>query len=169
MPTLAALLILAAVGSLRVSAISTIWRTGLSSQIAIVATFVATLLLPVAAAVGLGVALSLLLQLNQAALDLKVVQLVPQDDGRLAERDAPGRAASHDVVVLDVYGSLRYAGARTLQERLPDPRALRHLRSSCGCGAVRPSARRSSPSSPPTPSSSTALVDGCTSRGSTRS
>ena len=92
MPTLAALLIYAAAGSLRFGQIATIWRTGLTSQIAIATTFVATLLLPVAAAVGLGVVLSLLLQLNQAALDLKVVELVPDADGRLEERPAPAAA-----------------------------------------------------------------------------
>ena len=121
MPTLAALLIYAAAGSLRLGAVATIWRTGPTSQIAIAATFVATLLLPVAAAVGLGVVLSLLLQLNQAALDLKVVELVPRDDGRLEERPAPRRLASHSVMLMDVYGSLHYAGARTLQHVLPDP------------------------------------------------
>ena len=52
MPTLAALLIYAAAGSLRFGQIGTIWRTGLTSQIAIATTFVATLLLPVATAVG---------------------------------------------------------------------------------------------------------------------
>jgi SulP family sulfate permease len=67
------------------------------------------------------VVLSLLLQLNQAALDLKVVELVPRDDGRLEERAAPRRAASHSVILLDVYGTLHYAGARTLQHHLPDP------------------------------------------------
>jgi SulP family sulfate permease len=121
MPTLAALLIFAAAGSLRFGAITTIWRTGPTSQIAIATTFVATLLLPVAAAVGLGVVLSLLLQLNQAALDLKVVELVPGDDGRLEEHGAPLRTTSHAVTLIDVYGSLHYAGARTLQHHLPDP------------------------------------------------
>lgn len=119
MPTLAALLMVAAVGSLRLQSVGTIWRTGPTSQIALATTFVATLLLPVALAVGLGVVLSLLLQLNQTALDLKVVELVPRD-GRLEEREAPARAVSHQVTLLDVYGSLHYAGARTLQRRLPD-------------------------------------------------
>jgi sulfate permease, SulP family len=67
------------------------------------------------------VVLSLLLQLNQSALDLKVVELVPHQNGLLEERPAPIRAASHSVILLDVYGSLHYAGARTLQQRLPDP------------------------------------------------
>ncbi len=121
MPTLAALLIFAAAGSLRIGQIATIWRTGLTSQIAIATTFIATLLLPVATAVGLGVVISLLLQLNQAALDLKVVQLVPSADGRFEERVAPQRLTSHTVTLIDVYGSLHYAGARTLQHHLPDP------------------------------------------------
>jgi sulfate permease, SulP family len=121
MPTLAALLIYAAAGSLHFGQIATIWRTGLTSQIGIATTFVATLLLPVATAVGLGVILSILLQLNQAALDLKVVELVPDANGRLEERPAPKRLASHTVTLIDVYGSLHYAGARTLQQHLPDP------------------------------------------------
>jgi SulP family sulfate permease len=81
---------------------------------------VATLLLPVAAAVGIGVALSLLLQLNQEAMDLTVVELV-EEDGQLAQRVAPRVLVSHTVTVLDVYGSLFYAGSRTLQTLLPDP------------------------------------------------
>ena len=74
-----------------------------------------------AAAVGIGVALSLLLQINREALDLKVVQLEPLGDGHFTERPAPAELLSNQVTVLDVYGSLLYAGSRTLQARLPDP------------------------------------------------
>nr|WP_246045129.1 SulP family inorganic anion transporter [Rhodococcus oryzae] len=121
MPTLAAVLIFAAVGSVRPAQIASILRSGPSSVIALVTTFIATLLLPVTAAVGIGVALSILLQLNQEAVDLKVVRLRPTDDGLLEESDAPKTLASGEIVVLDVYGSLFYAGARTLQVHLPDP------------------------------------------------
>ncbi|RVW08517.1 SulP family inorganic anion transporter [Prescottella agglutinans] len=121
MPTLAAVLVFAAVGSLRPREIRVILQSGPSSQIALATTFLATLLLPVAAAVGIGVALSLLLQLNQEAMDLSVVELVPADDGTLREQPAPRTLADGQIVVLDVYGSLFYAGARTLQARLPDP------------------------------------------------
>ena len=92
MPTLGAILIFAAIGSLRLGEVATIWRTGLASRIAVVTTFGATLFLPVAAAVGIGVALSLLLQLNTEAMDLTVVELVPRDGGRFEERPAPGHA-----------------------------------------------------------------------------
>jgi SulP family sulfate permease len=120
-PTLGAVLIFAGAGSLRIGEIRTIMRTGRIPQIAVTATFLATLFLPVAAAVGIGVVLSLLLQLNRGARDLSVVELVPAGHGRFTERPAPARLPSGQVTILDVYGSLLYAGSRTLQARLPDP------------------------------------------------
>jgi SulP family sulfate permease len=124
MATLAAVLIAAAIGSLRTDAFLAILRTGRISQVALISTFVATLLLPVATAVGLGVVISLMMQLNQEALDLRIVELVP-DGGGFSERPAPTALESDRVVLLDVYGSLFYAGARTLQSRLPDPTGSR--------------------------------------------
>ena len=120
-PTLGAILIFAGISSLRPREVATIMRTGRTSQVAVVTTFAATLFLPVAAAVGIGVALSLLLQLNQEAMDLAVVELVPRDDGRFEERPSPSALTSYHVTILDVYGSLLYAGARTLAAHLPDP------------------------------------------------
>jgi SulP family sulfate permease len=120
-PTLGAILIFAAVGSLRLGEVTSILRTGRISQVAVITTFGATLFLPVAAAVGIGVALSLLLQLNQEAMDLTVVELIPRDDGRFEERPPPPALTSNHVTILDVYGSLLYAGSRTLEAHLPDP------------------------------------------------
>ncbi len=119
--TLAAVLIFAAASSLRVARIDTVLRTGLPSRVALFATFGATLVLPVAAAVGTWVVLSLLLQLNQAAIDLTVVRLRVSEEGTFVESQAPPSLASREVTVLDVYGSLLFAGARTLQTHLPDP------------------------------------------------
>jgi SulP family sulfate permease len=123
MPTLAAVLIYAGVGSLKPHEVMTVLRTGRTAQIAFVTTFAATLFLPVAAAVGIGVALSLVLQLNQESIDLKVVRLIPDEQGRFTEGPAPKELLDDDIVVLDVYGSLFYAGSRTLQLRLPDPKS----------------------------------------------
>ena len=120
-PTLAAVLIFAAASSLRLGRIDTVIRTGLPSQVAFAATLAATLFLPVAAAVGIGVGLSLVLQVNQEAVDLTVVRLNRGDDGSLLESAAPATLPSREVTVLDVYGSLLFAGSRTLQSRLPDP------------------------------------------------
>ena len=120
-PTLAGVLIFAAVGSLRPLEVQAILRTSSTSRVAMITTFVATLLLPVAQAVGIGVALSLIMQINQEALDLRVVQLEPLGDGHFTEKPAPTELISDHVTVLDVYGSLLYAGARTLQAHLPLP------------------------------------------------
>ena len=121
MPTLAAVLIFAAVKSFAPTDVRAVIRAGNTPQIALMTTFVATITLPVAAAVGIGVALSLLLQINQERVDLRVVRLVPGDQGRLTETESPNALHDSEVVVLDVYGSLFYAGARTLQLQLPDP------------------------------------------------
>ena len=121
LPTLAAILMVAAVGSMRPHALVDIIRANRTSAIAAITTLVATLLLPVAAAVGIGVALSLLLQVNQEAMDLRVVQLLPVDGGLRTLADRP-TLASHEVSIFDVYGSVLYAGSRTLQVLLPDPR-----------------------------------------------
>jgi sulfate permease, SulP family len=120
-PTLAAVLIFAAASSLRLGRIDTVLRTGLPSQLAFFATVTATIFLPVTAAVGVGVGLSLLLQINQEAVDLTVVRLTRGDERQLVETPAPATLPSREVTLLDVYGSLLLAGARTLQTRLPDP------------------------------------------------
>ena len=70
LPALGAVLVYAAMSAIRPHELVLIVRTSTVSRIAIVSTFVATLLLPVAAAVGLGVVVSLLLQVDREALDL---------------------------------------------------------------------------------------------------
>lgn len=120
-PTLAAVLIFAAASSLRTGRIDTIARTGNASRIAFVTTFLATLVLPVAAAVGIGVSLSLLLQLGQEADDLTVMRARLGDDDRFVEEPAPETLPDDEVTLLHLYGSLQFAGARTLQVLLPDP------------------------------------------------
>ncbi|BDZ40984.1 hypothetical protein GCM10025865_02830 [Paraoerskovia sediminicola] len=119
--TLAAVLIVASVGSIRPAALSAAWRAGGQSQIAMATTFVATLLLPVAAAVGIGVAMSMLLQVGRDSRDLRIVELVELDDGHVREQPAPRLLRNDTVTVLDIHGSLFYAGARALEAALPDP------------------------------------------------
>ena len=81
-----------------------VWKTAHTGKVALVVTFGATLTLPVAAAVAVGVVCSLLLQLNKELMDLRVVQLLPTADGRLVEHPAPATLPHDQPVVLDVYG-----------------------------------------------------------------
>lgn len=118
-PTLAAILIMASLGAIRPEVIRAVWQSGPQAKVAMITTFTATLLLPVAAAVGIGVALSFLLNINREALDVRIVELVAGEDGRVFERPAPPVLRSNQIVVLNVYGSLFYAGARTFESILP--------------------------------------------------
>lgn len=120
MPTLATLLVIASLGAIRPRQAATVWRAGPQSKIAMTTTFVATLLLPVAAAVGIGVAISLLLQANRESIDLRVVELEELPDGRFREQAPPVTLPNDVVTVLDIHGSLFYAGARSLEASLPE-------------------------------------------------
>lgn len=120
MPTLAAILIVASVAAIKPDQVSAVWKSGAQSQIAMATTFIATLFLPISAAVGIGVALSMLLAVNREAQDVRLVELSETSEGRFVEAVPPRKLRSNGVTVLDVYGSLFYAGARTLELMLPD-------------------------------------------------
>ena len=119
LPTLAAFLVYAAIKSFKPGEIWSVAHAGTNSLVALSVTLVATLLLPVAAAVGIGVGISLMLQLNQEAVDLRVVELYPLPGDLFGERPPPRHLEDDSVVVLDVYGSMFFAGAKTLQDLLP--------------------------------------------------
>jgi SulP family sulfate permease len=118
--TLAAVLMYVGVSSIKPKELLLAWHTGSMARVGMAVTFVSTLALPIAAAVAVGIIVSLMMQLNRESLDLKVVQLI-REDGRLHERPAPGRLEDRQLVVLEVYGSLLYAGSHTLRRLLPDP------------------------------------------------
>src|SRR5690606_12909718 len=84
-------------------------------------TFLATLLTSIPVAVGLGVLLTLVLFIYQAGQATEIHELVRDDDGQIHVKDAPSRLRSGGVTVMDVYGPLYFAAARTLREKLPAP------------------------------------------------
>lgn len=121
MPALGALLVLAGASSLKPSEVRAVWSAGWPSRLAGGATFLAALFLSVQAAVGIGVMLSALLYVSRSSTDVSLVRLVKRSDGEIEEHDAPARLPSNEVTVIDVYGHLFYAGARTLERLLPRP------------------------------------------------
>ncbi|MFA7602295.1 MAG: SulP family inorganic anion transporter [Novosphingobium sp.] len=121
MPALGALLILAGFSSINFRDIRFVFDTGWPSWLAGGTTFVSMLFLPIQAAVGFGVVLSAFLYINRSSTDVSVVQLIKRADGLIEERRPARTLASDDVTVLDVYGHLFYAGARTLGQLLPNP------------------------------------------------
>jgi sulfate permease, SulP family len=120
MPALAALLIVAGYQGLRLEQAVIAWKTGRISQVVMVVTFVATLIVPLQFAVLFGMALSILLQTFRQSNKVVVAQWVLQPQGFPLEQPAPRRLPSHQFTLLHVYGSLFFAAAKSIEEMLPE-------------------------------------------------
>jgi SulP family sulfate permease len=121
MPALAMLLIYASSKVIKPGNIRSVVASGPSSIIACSTTFIATLFLPIQAAVGIGIALSAMFYVYRSSSDVSVVELIENERGDVMEVPLDRMLRSNRVTVLDVYGSLFYAGARTLERQLPQP------------------------------------------------
>jgi SulP family sulfate permease len=121
MPSIAALLIVAGYQAIKKGQVADVWDTGKAPRGIMVLTFIATLFLPIQYAVFLGVALSVIQYWVSSSLDIRVVELVPQADGVWIERPGPEKLSSQSVTLLDIYGSLHYAAAYTMEDLLPSP------------------------------------------------
>lgn len=121
MPALAALLIYASSRVIKPSRLRSVWAAGTPSIVTCGATFLATLIMPIQYAVSIGVVLSAVLYVYTSAGDVSVVELIEGQNGEIEEVPLDRDLRSGAVTVLDVYGSLFYAGARTLERQLPRP------------------------------------------------
>jgi SulP family sulfate permease len=142
MPALATILIVATASSIKPRNVHAVWTAGWPSRLAGFVTFAGVLLLAIQLAVLIGVALSIALYVIADASDISVVQLVRRDDDRIEEREPARGLESDSVTVLDIYGHLFFAGARTLESRLPrvgdarSPAVVMRLRGRTDVGAT---------------------------------
>lgn len=125
MAALAAMLILIGAKSIRFRSIKSVTNSTLQSTFGMIATFVATLVIPLQQAVVLGVILAAVLYIYRSSSDIRIFQVTESDRG-IAEVEPPAELPSDNVTVLNIYGSLFYAGARTLGKLLPSPEAAHH-------------------------------------------
>jgi SulP family sulfate permease len=72
-------------------------------------------------AVAAGVLLTIVLYVFSSAHDVRVKAVIPLPQTGFSEVEPPDRLPNEAVTVLNVYGSLFFAGARTLAEVLPSP------------------------------------------------
>jgi sulfate permease, SulP family len=82
-------------------------------------TFVATLIVPLQYAVLVGVALSILLYVLRQSNTIVITQIVPVRGGLPEEQPAPKELPSNKLTLLQIYGSLFFAAAKSLEEMLP--------------------------------------------------
>ena len=120
-PAMAALLIVAGIQSIRVDEILDVWDVALMPRIVMIVTFTATLVLPVQYAVLFGVVLSMLVYFFELANDIELVEIVATPGGSFREQLPSKELTSRSITVLQVYGTLFYATADKLAEKLPSP------------------------------------------------
>jgi SulP family sulfate permease len=121
MASVAAILIVAGWGTLNFEEIGDVRDAGMAPRLAMILTFVLTLYLPMQTAVFAGVILSLLLFIYDSAINVRIAQLVPQEDGLFQEQATPDELPSNDVTLIHVYGTVFFAAAYTMEQTLPSP------------------------------------------------
>ncbi|HET8988378.1 MAG TPA: SulP family inorganic anion transporter [Humibacillus sp.] len=119
MPALAALLMIVGAGAIKPDRVRSVVKTGQLPTVVLAVTFVLTLVVPVQYAVLLGVALAIVLHVVEQSNRVRVTRLLIEDDGRMREVEPPPTVPPHEVVILQPYGSLFFASAPTLRDRLP--------------------------------------------------
>ncbi|MEA2115645.1 MAG: SulP family inorganic anion transporter [Thermodesulfobacteriota bacterium] len=120
MATLAGLLITVGFSMINVHRIQTVWNTGRVPMAIMVITFAATLVVPIQAAVGLGVVLHIVLHVFRSAERVRIERIVSHEDGGYMEVEPPSTLESDDIVILEPIGSLFFAGASEFESDLPD-------------------------------------------------
>jgi sulfate permease, SulP family len=116
---LAAQLIIAAIGLVRLSDISHVWRVSKSGRMAMVITFLATLFLPLEYSIFIGVVLHLGHYVRSSSDHVQVVALdYNKDQHSYREIPAP-KGINRPITLLSVTGNLFYAGIPLLKQQLP--------------------------------------------------
>ena len=119
MPSLAALLIVVGVGTIKPSQIVSVAKTGAVPLTVMTLTFALTLVIPLQYAVLVGVGFSTLLFVIRQSTRLVTKRLVFHDDGRIEEVEPRETVPPGEVTVLQPYGALFFATASTLLEQMP--------------------------------------------------
>ena len=119
MPSLAALLMVVGVGTVKPSQIMSVAKTGAVPLTVMTITFGLTLVIPLQYAVLVGVGISAILFVIRQSTRLVTKRLLFHDDGRIEEVEPRGEVPPDSVTVLQPYGALFFATASTLLEQVP--------------------------------------------------
>jgi len=120
MPSLAGLLMVVGVGTIRPTRIISVAKTGTVPLTVMSITLLLTLIIPLQFAVLVGVGISVILFVMRQSTRLVTRRLVFHDDGRIEEVDPPEAVPPDEVIVLQPYGALFFATAATLAEQMPN-------------------------------------------------
>ena len=119
MPSLAGLLMLIGYRTIKPADLASVWKIGSLQKVVLTVTFALTMVIPLQYAVLVGVGLSVVLHVVRQSNQVMVRRRILDSEGHLVEVDPPAELASHDVVVLQPYGSLFFAAAPVFEAALP--------------------------------------------------
>jgi len=119
MPSLAGLLIVIGFRTLKPVSVMMVWRTGNIQRVVMVITFVLVLIIPLEYAVLAGVALSVVLYTVRQSNRVAVKEWKLKQGVLPLEQDPPATVLPYSITVLVPYGSLFYAAAPVLEDKLP--------------------------------------------------
>ena len=118
-PSVAGLLIVVGVGTVKPAKIMRVARTGPVPLTLMVITLILTMIIPLQFAVLVGVGLSVLLFVIQQSSRLVTRRVLFRDDGRMMETEPPEELLPGEVVVLQPYGPIFFATASVLLDEMP--------------------------------------------------
>jgi SulP family sulfate permease len=126
MPCMAALLIVAGAQSIKRERIADVWDSGWAPRVVMLVTLALTLAIPLQRAVFIGVLLSILIHFFvTSSREVRLTRLIPNPDGMVSEGPVPAELAGDEVTVLQVNGNMTFAGAETVEARLPSVQAAK--------------------------------------------
>ncbi len=114
---LAAILFVVAIGLIDLKAVRRLLRTSRGDFAVAGVTFLSALIVPLSYAIYVGIFLSLALYLRQAG-QLRIVEMVPTDDGPFIERPLDEKSGDRDILFLQLEGDLFFGVADELADRL---------------------------------------------------
>ena len=119
MPALAGLLMLVGVRTVKPADLSSVWHTGPVQKVVVAVTFGLTMVIPLQYAVLVGVGLSVVLFVVRQSNEVTLRRRIHSALGPVVEVDPPAAVPTHEVVVLQPYGSLFFAAAPVFEAALP--------------------------------------------------
>jgi SulP family sulfate permease len=119
MSALAGLVLIAGFQSLQIPSAVTVWQTGRVAGIMMALTFILTLIIPLQYAVLIGVAFSIILSAVSASNQVRVVRIIPKENGFPIEAPSPTKLPSNEITMLMIYGSVFFAAAQSIIDSLP--------------------------------------------------
>lgn len=120
MPALAGLLMVVGYRTVKPANIQAIVKTGPTQTAVMSVTFILTMLIPLQNAVLVGVGISVILYVIAQSNRLVLKRWERDHEGNIAEVEPPRVVGSDEVIVLQPYGSLFFASAKTFEQALPD-------------------------------------------------